>query len=174
MDQFKPHDLEQYEGATEIVTLPMTKIKVVIRKLDVEVTRNDAMRTALSLPAMREVSESFAKIAAGEAQKGGDAPRSRGGLSPEVMLDIEREIKRALIRNALCRPDLESLIAMYGGSVDLPDLGLGPDYSVLAGAIDTFSEPQAGEPEKEAARTFPVPERGDAERPGGKVRGKAK
>ncbi|GGO32721.1 hypothetical protein [Deinococcus humi] len=174
MDQTKPHPLESFPGATLAVTLPMTGLEVIIRKLDVEAIRNDGMRTALSLPALREVSQSFAQIAAGEMQKGDGPARNRGELPPEVMLDIEREMKRALIRTALIRPDLDTLVALYGGSLEAPDLGLGPDYSYLAGQIDTFSSPQAGEAEKDAARTFPVSERGSAERSGGKVRGKAK
>lgn len=174
MEETQRHPLEAFPGATQAVTLPMTGLEVVIRKLDVEAVRNDAMRTVLSLPALREVSQMFAAEAAGEAQKGGDPQRNRGQLPPEVMLDIQRESQRALIRSALIRPDLGALIGLYGGSLDAPDLGLGPDYSVLATAIDEFSSPQAGEAQKEDARTFPVPERGDAERPGGKVRGKAK
>lgn len=174
MEEMKRHPLEAFPGATLAVTLPMTGLEVVIRKLDVEAITNDAIRTVLSLPALREVSQTFAALAAGEAQKGGDPARSRGELSTEVALDIERESRRALIRSALIRPDLDTLIGLYGGTLDAPDMGLGPDYSHLAGAIDTFSSVRAGEAQKEAARTFPVSERGDVERPGGKVRGKAK
>lgn len=52
-DQVKPHSLERFPNATQRVTLPMTGVEVLIRRLDVEAFTSEGVRTALNMPALR-------------------------------------------------------------------------------------------------------------------------
>lgn len=156
------HPLERFPNATHRVTLPMTGVEVLIRKLDIGAITVDCTRTVLSVPAMREAAQAFAAQAAKQLAEPGRTARPRGELPPEIALEIQRESERGILRSALLRPTLDELVSLYGGRPTDPDLGLGPDYSALVGAIDAFSGAKAGDAEKERAQAFPVAARLDA------------
>ena len=157
-----PHPLERFPGATRTVTAPMTGLPVVIRKVDFDAITLDSARFVLSGPAMREVAQEWAARATEEMKEDGETPRPRGSLPPEAELEIQREASRAALRCALLRPTLDELVAEYGGSLDEADLGLGSDFSWLAGEVSAFSKPQPTPAQKEQARTFPVDARSGA------------
>lgn len=162
----RPHPLERFPGATKTVTAPMTGLPVVIRKVDYDVITLDCTKTVLSGPAMREAAQGWAAQAAEEMKDPSQPARPRGELPAEVGLEIQRQAELALLRSALLRPTLDELVTIYGGDMKSPDLGLGPDFSYLAGEVDTFSKPRPSEEEVEAAKTFPAPASGDAAQPG--------
>lgn len=162
----RPHPLEQFPGATRTVTAPMTGLPVLIRKVDYDVITLDCTKTVLSSPAMRAVAQGWAEEAGKEMQQPGEQSRPRGELPPEMGLEIQRQSELALLRSALLRPTLDELVALYGGDMQTPDLGLGPDFSYLAGEVDDFSKPKPAPEQLEAARTFPVPAGGGAAQPG--------
>lgn len=169
--EIKRHPLEAFPNAVKTLILPQTGIEVVIRRLDFDAITTDATKTVLSSPAMREAALLFAQEAS-ETLNDGTPKRPRGDLPMEAMLDIQRESERGLLRNAILRPTLDELVALYGGNMEAPapDLGLGPDFSFLTGEIEAFSKTKVGEPELQQARVFPVvPGDGDSQ-PGEDVR----
>lgn len=165
MKEAQPHPLQKFPGLTTTVTLPLTGIQVLIRRLDVAAFTTDAMRTVLNIPAMREAAQAFATQAAEQLKEPGKQGRPRGELPPEIMLEIQRESERGLLRAALLRPTLDELVGMHGAQGTEPDLGM-PDYSFLVNAVDEFSAGKPGDAEKDRARAFPVAASGELAQPG--------
>lgn len=165
----KPHVKERFPGATKTVVLPGINQAVVIGALDIAAYDSSGARTMLNIPALRDVALKWAKDAREAAREEGQIDRPTPELPAEELLRLEEEATKARLRNGLLRPTLDELVEVVGGSLDLPDYGLGTDYSYLMAAVAAFSAEKRGEGEAQIARTFPVQVRGTAGEPGGKV-----
>lgn len=94
---------------------------------------------------------------------------------PDLLLGQTRASDLALLRAACVEPTLDGLIELYQGDAALPDLGLGPDYSLLLAYVRQHSRlipPDAREVAQ--ATTFPDGAGRDAPRDGQGLRRTAK
>lgn len=122
----RTHPAFKLTGFTREVELG-TGLTVAIRKVGV---------SALQMHVAQE-------FAARRQESGGEV-----GQADQAALAIE--ITRRLLKTALIEPTLPELLALYGGSEDQDDLGLGDDLEVLLEAIGAFS-PQKAETAEEPA-----------------------
>lgn len=139
IQQVAQHPLEKMQNMAERVTLPGSGIEVVVRRGDIEAITQDAMRFALNTGTMQEVAAEWAKAANEHAAEPGGQKRQQAQLSALEMLDVARKTEAAVIRAVVAAPPLDDLIAAYGGSAELPDLGLGTDYAALKAAVDRLN-----------------------------------
>lgn len=155
-----PHPALKLKGFTKTVILS-TEIEVIVKKLNLEAYTMDAARHVLSTPALLMAASEYAKEST-EAMEtiDGKAP----SLSREQMLELNIQIQEKLLRAALIQPKLEELIELYGGSLEEPDYGLGPDLNVLLEAVQEFSAPAAEVIAQ--AEQFPDQTRGEPARAG--------
>ncbi|WP_161884051.1 hypothetical protein [Deinococcus alpinitundrae] len=155
-----PHPALKLKGFTKTVELS-TGVEVIIKKLNIEAYTMDAARHVMSTPALLTAAGEYAKESAAAIESvDGQAPT----MSREQILETSLQIQEKLLRGALIEPKLEALIEMYGGSLEEPDYGLGPDLTVLLNAVQEFSAPT---PEVVAtAEAFPDKARGKSARPG--------
>ena len=80
---------------------------------------------------------------------------------PELILNHKRDSDVALLRASCIEPTLDGLVELYSGDLTLPDLGLGPDYSLLLAYTRQHSRVAVpGAREVAQATMFPA-ERGD-------------
>ena len=133
---------DSLNGFFREVTLS-TGISVKIRKLDMVAFRSSAYRHVLE--------HSVARLGAENAREGGDllasasvTPQRPAELDPELenarlMLEMDDYETRKTLEMGLVRPKLPELIALYDGDLELPDCGLGPDYSLLIQLIQAHS-----------------------------------
>ncbi|GAA4002665.1 hypothetical protein GCM10022631_11710 [Deinococcus rubellus] len=132
-----PHPALKLKGFTKTVTLS-TGIDVIIKKLNIEAYTMDAARHVMSTPALLTAAGEYAKESAAAIESvDGQAPT----MSREQMLETSLQIQEKLLRGALIEPKLEALVELYGGSLEEPDYGLGPDLTVLLEAVQAFSAP---------------------------------
>ncbi|MCP2015616.1 hypothetical protein L1280_002784 [Deinococcus sp. HSC-46F16] len=175
MTEKKTHPLEKFAGATKRITLPMSGIEVVVRRADVDAITNDAMKTTFQTGVLREVAAEWAKEAAEETRPEGSQPRPQPQLSPDQLLVIQAEATRAVLRNTVILPTLDELMELYGGGEQFADLGFGPDYQPLMDAVNELNPTtrdekgnltQAGDAQRDQAKSVAAPERGDAAQSG--------
>ncbi|AWN22214.1 hypothetical protein DKM44_02325 [Deinococcus irradiatisoli] len=155
-----PHPATLLKGFTKTVTLS-TGVEVIIKKLNIEAYTMDAARHVMSTPALMTAAGEYARESAA-AIESVDGPSP--AMSREQMLETSLQIQEKLLRGALIEPKLEALIELYGGSLEEPDYGLGPDLTMLLEAVNDFSSPK---PEVVAqAEAFPGKVRGKSPRAG--------
>lgn len=154
------HPALKLKGFTKTVTLS-TGVEVIIKKLNIEAYTMDAARHVMSTPALLTAAGEYAKESAAAIESvDGQAP----AMSREQMLETSVQLQEKLLRAALIEPKLEALVELYGGTLEEPDYGLGPDLTVLLEAVQEFSAPA---PEVvAAAEAFPGKARGKPARTG--------
>ena len=141
--------VENMPGMAQRVSLTYSQQEVVIRKLDMNAITQDQVLHTLRGRDLSEVANTYAK----SVNDASDAAQVMDAQLDQVAL--MQQIQRGMLRESLVAPTLEELVAVYGGRMDSPDLGMGPDYSQLMAAVDAFQNAGDGEARKEAARTFP-------------------
>lgn len=124
------HPALSLPGFTRAVTLS-TGLEVHIRRVDLN---------AVTMAATRD-------LAADSTEEALQSIKDSIGQKIGIALDIQRRLLRA----SLIQPTLPELLALYGGSEEADDLGLGCDLATLNQAISEFN-PQTAAPEAEVAQ----------------------
>lgn len=149
-----PHPATLLKGFTKTVELS-TGVEVIIKKLNIEAYTMDAARHVMSTPALLTAAGEYAKESAAAIESvDGQAP----AMSREQMMETSIQLQEKLLRAALIAPRLEALVELYGGGLEEPDYGLGPDLTVLLEAVQEFSAPD--KKVVAAAEQFPDKARG--------------
>lgn len=129
------HPLEKVPGATQLVTLPLLGVDVVIRRVDVAAVSLASMRDLMKDPELKAV-------------------LSAATPDEHMKLEATARVQQRLVRTALIRPKAAELLAQYGVDEDetSPDMGMGPDFTVLVEAIMQLNPGLTGTPEKPRKR----------------------
>jgi hypothetical protein len=151
------------------LTLPASGLEVRIRKVDAgHIGTASAQGFLLG---------GMSQAGAANAREGGAALQSlmatdgrAEDMDPQtagLLLEIAEYTNQQLLKAALVRPSFPELLALFESDGSGPDLGLGPDYTVLLNAVREHSGVKPVLPaETAAAKTFPAGKRGAAGRDG--------
>lgn len=147
------HPLEKFPGMTKTLTLPLSGVEVVIRKVDMEVLTQDMALASMKSSDLMQVAARYSNEVSEET--------SGTSVSERLMQEIDtgelmKNIRSGLLREAVIRPTIDQLRAeVYGGRADSSDLGMGPDYSYLVKAVDEFNAKPKDEDGEAKAAAFP-------------------
>lgn len=126
-----------------------TGIVVTLRPVDISGDAPLTLREALG-SALAQAGAKHAGVGAAQLQEQikRDDPwaerRPEEQSSAELIVQAERHLRVALLRRGCVHPSLDDLLAVYGGTEDQDDLGLGPDFTLLSEAIRGLSGLDAG------------------------------
>lgn len=148
---------EQLQGFFTEVTLS-TGVVVRIRKIDEKKVENAAVVDLIGQLHAQGQSDEGAVFLEGLLKDAEANPESvPAGLldHPEHLLTLKPRTEVAFLRAACKSPTLDALVGLYEGSFDEPDLGLGPDYSLLLAYIRQHNvlAPVGTAPNRAARRT---------------------
>ena len=146
--------IENFHGMSERVTLPGSKIEVVIRQVDTEVITLDGVSESASAGELLQVAAAYAESSTKTMSDSNVADMMKLPTMALSVLEMMRRSRNATLREAVVAPSLDELREIYGGRRDSADLGMGRDYSFLSNAVERFNSKKGGDAAKEAAQDF--------------------
>ncbi|WP_261665493.1 hypothetical protein [Deinococcus sp. Marseille-Q6407] len=147
--------IEKFPGMSKRVTLPGSKIEVVIRQVDTEVITLDGVSESANSGELLQVAAAYAESSGKTMSDGSVADMMKLPTMTLSVMEMIRRSRNAMLREAVVAPSLDDLRELYGGRRDSSDLGMGRDFGFLSKAVEHFNSKKGGDAAKEKAQDFP-------------------